>query len=221
MNEVTFISCLKKNYWFLIPFLILFVFLAGLHLVYSKSAIHLSINSFNSSFLDDFFRNITVLGHGFFTMCVICLFLFFHFRKSIVIFFAFVASGIIVQSLKTTVFADTLRPKGYFEGKEILHFVDGVNQLVIQTFPSGHSASAFALFLCLAAFTKIKPLKFLFFILASLTAFSRVYISQHFLIDAMAGSVIGVVITIIVLYYFYYRKPFAFLDSSIIPNQVK
>ena len=221
MTEISFTSSLKKNGWFLVPFLVLIAFLGIIHLFYTKSEIHLAINHFNSPYLDFFFRNITTLGHGFFTMAIICLFLFIHFRKSVIIFLAFVLSGIIVQCLKTTIFADTLRPKGFFEGKEILHFVDGVNQLVIQTFPSGHSASAFALFLCLAAFTKFRILKFFFFILACLTAYSRVYISQHFLIDAIAGSLIGVVVTIIILYSFYYRRPFAFLDNSIIPNQVR
>jgi len=218
MNEVAFLSSLRKNYWFLLPYLLMIIILGLVHLIYTKSAIHLAINNFNSPFLDLFFRNITLLGHGFFTMIIICLFLFFHFRKSVAILLAFIGSGLIVQILKTTIFSDSLRPMEFFAGKEVLHFVDGVNQLVIQTFPSGHSASAFALFLCLAAFAKNSLLKFLFFILATLTAFSRVYISQHFLIDAMAGSLIGVLVTIFVLYYFYYRRPFSFLDNSIIPN---
>ncbi len=221
MNELTFKTSLRKNLWFLLPYLLMMFILGLVHLFNTKSSIHLTINNFNSPFLDFFFRNITLLGHGFFTMIIICLFLFFHFRKSVAILFAFVGSGLIVQILKTTIFSETLRPKGFFAGKEVLHYVDGVNQLVIQTFPSGHSASAFALFLCLAAFTNSSILKFLFFILASLTAFSRVYISQHFLIDAMAGSLIGVLVTIFVLYSVYYRRPFAFLENSIIPKQLK
>ena len=154
-------------------------------------------------------------------MSIVFIFLFFHFRKSATILLAFVISGIIVQSLKATIFADILRPTGYFEGKSALHLVDGVFQLYIQSFPSGHAASAFALFFCLASFSNRKLLKFLLFIVASLTAFSRVYLSQHFLSDALAGSFIGVFIALLMIYFVYDRKPFPFLDNSIMPNQVK
>jgi membrane-associated phospholipid phosphatase len=221
MSQVSFKTSLRYNSWFIFPYLIVFLLLLLLLLTVSKPEIHLFINSHNSPFLDLFFKWITILGNGFFTMAVVCIFLFFHFRKSATILIAFVLSGIIVQSLKSTIFTNALRPSGYFEGKTALHLVEGVYQLYIQSFPSGHSASAFALFLCLAAFTKSNPVKFLFFIIASLIAFSRVYLSQHFLGDAMAGSLIGVIVTSLMIFFIYHRRPFAFLDNSIIPNQVK
>ena len=212
-------SFFNSNFWFLVPYALLMVILGIIHLLYSKHDIHLFINSANSPSSDIFFKYLTTLGHGLFTLILIFLFLFISFRNSVVIFLSFVFSGIIVQSLKTTIFSETLRPMGYFQGKETLHFVDGVNQLVIQTFPSGHSASAFALFLCLAAFTKNKLVKFLLFVIAALVAYSRVYLSQHFMLDAMAGSLIGVLVSLIILYFLYYRKPFGFLDNSILPTQ--
>jgi membrane-associated phospholipid phosphatase len=219
MNQVTFRSSLRRNSYFLIPYFTIFLILLLLNLCFSKSEIHLFINRHNSPFLDLFFKWITIFGNGFFTMAIVFIFLFFHFRKSATILFAFVISGIIVQILKATIFANILRPTGYFEGKSALHLVEGVFQLYIQSFPSGHSASAFALFLCLAAFTNIKSIKFLFFVVASLTAFSRVYLSQHFLSDAIAGSFIGVIVTLLTIYLIYIRKPLVFLDNSIIPYQ--
>jgi membrane-associated phospholipid phosphatase len=221
MTPLPFRNRLRNNSWFILPYLVLILLLLFLHLCLTKSTIHLFINSHNSAFLDLFFKYITILGHGFFTMAIVCIFLFFHYRKSLIVFLAFIVSGIIVQSLKTTIFAESLRPTGYFEGKTALHLVEGVYQLYIQSFPSGHSASAFALFLCLAAFTKSKLLKFLLFTIASLTAFSRVYLSQHFLVDAMAGSFIGVIVSLLIIYFLYDRKPLPFLDNSIIPNRVK
>jgi membrane-associated phospholipid phosphatase len=49
----------------------------------------------------------------------------------------------------------------------------------------------------LAILTENKTLKMAYFIFASLAAFSRVYLSQHFLMDAMAGSIIGILTVII------------------------
>jgi membrane-associated phospholipid phosphatase len=221
MNQVSFNASFRKNSYFIFPYLTIFLLFLILLLVFPKADVHLFINNHNSPFLDLFFKWITILGNGFFTMAIVCIFLFFHFRKSATIFFAFVISGIIVQCLKTTIFSETLRPAAYFEGKSALHFVEGVYQLSIQSFPSGHSASAFALFLCLASFTRNKSIKFLLFIVASLTSFSRVYLSQHFLVDALAGSLIGVMVTLLIIYFICDRKPFSFLDNSIIPNQLK
>ena len=221
MKKSGFKLIMQNNSYFLIPYFTLLLILLFLTVLFSKAEIHILINSHNSPFLDLFFKWITILGNGFFTMAMVCIFLFFHFRKAATIFIAFVVSGIIVQCLKTTIFAESLRPTGYFEGKYILHLVDGVYQLYIQSFPSGHSASAFALFLCLAFFTKYKSLKFILFIIASFTAFSRVYLSQHFLIDAMAGSLIGITVTLATVFIMFYRKPFEFLDNSIIFNNMK
>jgi membrane-associated phospholipid phosphatase len=221
MIQISLKESLGRNSYFIFPYFTVFLLFVVLLLVFPKADVHLFINTCNSPFLDLFFKWITVLGNGFFTMGIVCLFLFFHFRKSAIILLAFVISGIIVQCLKTTVFSETLRPWAYFEGKSPLHLVEGVYLLSIQSFPSGHSASAFALFLCLATFTSNKLLKFLLFIIASLTAFSRVYLSQHFLGDALAGSLLGLLITLLVIYYLYHRKIFGFLDNSIIPHPQK
>jgi membrane-associated phospholipid phosphatase len=75
-----------------------------------------------------------------------------------------------------------------------LHLVDGVQMLSYNSFPSGHSATIFALCLCLAAFSGLNRWKVVLFFIAVLVAFSRIYLSQHFLSDTYFGSMIGVLI---------------------------
>jgi membrane-associated phospholipid phosphatase len=88
------------------------------------------------------------------------------------------------------------RPKLFFEKlKQPLHEIQGVSMHSINSFPSGHTASAFALFLCLCFITQRDWLKFLFFIMAFVTGFSRIYLSQHFALDVLVGSLIGIVVT--------------------------
>jgi membrane-associated phospholipid phosphatase len=60
-----------------------------------------------------------------------------------------------------------------------------------RSFPSGHATSAFALFLCLAFLSANRYIKLISFMSACFIAFSRVYLSQHFLIDIYFGSIIG------------------------------
>ncbi|NJK86360.1 MAG: phosphatase PAP2 family protein [Bacteroidales bacterium] len=65
------------------------------------------------------------------------------------------------------------------------------------SFPSGHATSAFALFFCLAVLVHQNSMKLLFFMSALLISFSRVYLSQHFLLDVYVGSFIGLIISIL------------------------
>ena len=65
------------------------------------------------------------------------------------------------------------------------------------SFPSGHSASSFAVATMLSSFyPEVLPLSFA---LASLVALSRVYLGEHFLSDIVAGSALGIVIAYVVL----------------------
>ena len=96
------------------------------------------------------------------------------------------------------------RPSKFFELYETykLHLIDGVKMHSLQSFPSGHTATAFNIFIMLAFIVKSNTLKLLFFIMAVLVAYSRVYLSQHFLMDITAGSVVGVTIMVLVFIWF-------------------
>ena len=66
---------------------------------------------------------------------------------------------------------------------------DGERKRSNSSFPSGHSATAFALAWVLAA--RWRRASVVFFGLAALVAFSRMYLHRHFLSDVVAGAVIG------------------------------
>ena len=96
------------------------------------------------------------------------------------------------------------RPSKYFELFETykLHLVEGVKLHSLQSFPSGHTATAFNLFIMLAFIVKSNTMKLLFFVMAALVAYSRVYLSQHFVLDITAGSVIGIIVMALVFVWF-------------------
>jgi undecaprenyl-diphosphatase len=60
------------------------------------------------------------------------------------------------------------------------------------SFPSGHSATSFACAMVLAA--AAPRLRGLFYGLAALIAFSRLYNGDHFPLDVLAGSVLGLLV---------------------------
>src|SRR5690606_8964394 len=95
---------------------------------------------------------------------------------------------------------DLPRPKGFFSEQILskLHFVEGVNIYPHYSFPSGHTTAAFSMMFFLAIITPNRYLKVIFAIYASIMGLSRVYLVQHFLIDIIAGSIIGIFVTMLI-----------------------
>jgi membrane-associated phospholipid phosphatase len=77
----------------------------------------------------------------------------------------------------------------------------------MNSFPSGHTSAAFSLFICLALITPRKWAP-LWVVSAWAVAYSRIYLSQHFLEDVLLGSVIGLFSTIAIymLMDFYFNR---------------
>ena len=159
---------------------------------YSKSAGFLLLNGFHCSFFDWFLGCCTLLGDGLFTLSiVVVLFAFKKYRKASTLLMAFLSSGLLVQLLKRLLHQP--RPKLYFENLSLSypHFVEGISLQGSNSFPSGHTATAFALATVLVLVFRKKKIALPCFLFALLVAYSRIYLSQHFLIDTVMGASIG------------------------------
>ena len=182
---------------FLLPYLV-FLLLGGIcMLTWTKTEIHLYINEHTHGTADLFFRMATFFGDGILVGILVLLFLLYRIRNGLLILISGLIAGIITQTLKHTLFSHMERPKKFFEGVHQLYLVPGVENYGGHAFPSGHSASAFALYFALAIITPNKFLKFLFILIALLVGFSRIYLSQHFLQDVYAGSLLGICSTVL------------------------
>jgi membrane-associated phospholipid phosphatase len=189
---IVIMGILKQKIWFFIPFVFLVALSFRIIALVPKGDLHLAMNHFHTGFLDLFFRLVTWLGDGL-TVIILCvILLFFSFRLSAYILTTYAITGVFVQLLKRLFFEDVLRPAGYFKDSAALYLVEGVKIYYGHSFPSGHAATAFGVFLCLAMVSKNKILPFGCLVLALLTAYSRVYLSQHFLLDIVVGALIGV-----------------------------
>lgn len=188
---------MKKYLAFYIPYLIFVLLFTVLIICNSKADLHLWLTSFNSPEADVFFHYYTFVG-DWIPFAVAGLLLFYNFRITIFILISQLVCGILSTSLKH-IFNES-RPLLYFSQHfpEIqLHKVAGEHLYSTHSFPSGHTITAFAFFLALALYTKKSSLHFMYFILAFLVGYSRIYLSQHFAIDVLFGSLVGIIATLI------------------------
>ncbi|MEO6136494.1 MAG: phosphatase PAP2 family protein, partial [Ginsengibacter sp.] len=115
---------------------------------------------------------------------------------SLMIVLSYALSGIFVQIIKY--FYNSARPGKLLEGMDYHNFVEGVTLHTLNSFPSGHTTSAFALAAILGFAVKNKNYSISFLLIAAMVGYSRIYLGQHFMVDVLAGSVIGVLSAIIV-----------------------
>ncbi|PID93936.1 MAG: hypothetical protein CSA95_05595 [Bacteroidetes bacterium] len=189
---------------------------AAMLLLWKKEEIHLAINGWNGPVRDFIFYFLTYAGDGLFALALILVTLFIRFRYALSLALSFLGSGVVSQLMKRLFFAETIRPVPYFRALETpLNLVEGVHYHFTMSFPSGHSASAYALFILLALFTRNKMVSVFFVLLAASIAFSRVYLSQHFLWDTLMGGMIGFVAAWIT-FYGQQRWSASWLDKSLL-----
>jgi membrane-associated phospholipid phosphatase len=172
---------------------------AILLMIWAKGQPEIFLNRRHNVAFDLIFQMITFLGDGFFAIpLIIIIFLFQSMLRGIIMTASVLTSFLIVQSLKLFVFPEVPRPLGYFPEFYKLYYVEGLKIHSYNSFPSGHSAQAFAIFLLLAIFFENKKLSVLFFLLALLTTISRMYLLQHFFLDTYFGALIATVVTFVV-----------------------
>jgi membrane-associated phospholipid phosphatase len=88
-----------------------------------------------------------------------------------------------------------------------LHIIDGVEIRNYNSFPSGHTTTAFAFFALLSFYAKNRLIKIAYILPAVFVGFTRIYLLQHFFEDTLFGSLLGVISAVVVYYSFSKFKP--------------
>lgn len=109
-----------------------------------------------------------------------------------------VIAGIIISTalthlLKRVIYPDELRPFTQLSGNFPVHIIEGVKINRSNSFPSGHTVTAFSMAIILTCIINRRAWSFILPLLAFLAAYSRVYLAQHYLTDVLAGMGVGIV----------------------------
>ncbi len=183
---------LRENRWFFGPYLLALLLVGLLQLLTTQTQLMRWVNVRNTPAADLFFNYATYLGDGAFFVVVCVILLIYNRRMGILAFASFALSTLVSSFLKTVVFDGSPRPLRFFEHSiSEYHLIEGLDIHSYNSFPSGHSTSAFALFGLLAFLDRRKGRGWVYLLVAALTGYSRVYLFQHFVEDVFAGSLIG------------------------------
>lgn len=182
--------------YFFIPYLAVLCACLVIKLLYSKEQIYFAVNGIYNSLFDFLAPYVTDIGDGLTIIILSAILLLFSYRSAFLLASSYLVTSIVAQTIKYSVYSP--RPRIYFEDHlDKIRLVKDVYVVGgIQSFPSGHTVTAFSAGVAIAYLIKNKSWGIALLLVALLVGYSRMYLSQHFFEDVTAGSVIGVFVTV-------------------------
>jgi membrane-associated phospholipid phosphatase len=166
-------------------------------LAFPKETLSVFLGQHRTDFLNIFFQFSTKLGEWV-PFVLIALFLIFKKEWRNLLSFGAVIGGAILMANTLKDYFSRPRPVLYMiynhKPNETLGYIEGSTFLSgDNSFPSGHTLAAFAVYTAVFFYFKNKKMAFLWLAPALLVGFSRVYLGHHFLEDVTFGAILGVV----------------------------
>lgn len=165
----------------------------------SKTEILLSINSLANPVLDQWMKITTQIGDGV-TMAIIGIpiLLFLRLKSTFLWIYAGVLHSFLVQISKKLIFPNEPRPWKVID-PNLISLPENYIPHSNNSFPSGHTATAFCMALLMVIIFRSANVNlrilivFISISIAIAVGFSRMYLFQHWLIDVVFGSLVGIV----------------------------
>ena len=185
---------------------------ALLNVLFTQEQLFFAINSHYTTALNYIMYGFTLLGDGL-SVLIICLMAILVSKKQQSTPFIINAitvnyiPGLVTQYLKHSF--DYERPLKAIKDLDNIHTESWWPILHYNSFPSGHTTSAFALlvFLTVFIFPKNNKTVSLLFAIALLVGISRMYLAAHFFKDIYLGSIVGFVMAIITVLAYQFFAP--------------
>ena len=171
----------------------------------------LLVNKYSRIEWDSTVEFITNIGLGGYMVVVAILLVFFKLRYAASGLLNLLVIGVFTNTLKELFKGTFTRPLHYFLYDDFTRFIYTADINYYSSFPSGHSMTIFGMLAFLAFLVNRRTASAIFFTLALLVGFSRIYLLQHFFLDVYAGAFLGICSVLITLWF--YREIFAFFGK--------
>ncbi|GAC1437970.1 MAG: lipid A 1-phosphatase LpxE [Sediminibacterium sp.] len=173
--------------------------LLALTAVMGKNESFLLLNKDLGPFADQFFRYWTYLGDGIVWIPLFALFVTCRRKLLPLLFSAIIISTLFAQLTKNYIVPHAPRPTAAISDQSLIHTVPGVIVHTAYSFPSGHTTTAFTIFLLACLLVRWKWIIPAGLLYALLVGYSRIYLAQHFPLDVGAGMVAGLLTVLLSL----------------------
>lgn len=183
-----------KSYSLFYVLSLLFILVGlGSLLAFSSGDLIYWFNNRQNEELNFIFSKATLMGEWIGGTIVFSMLLFFFkYKYAILFLISILITSLTSQFLKQVVYPDKKRPAAFYED---LNEIPNIKKHKLYSFPSGHTTAAFTFFSFIAFAGRRKYWQFIAFFMASSVGISRVYLGQHFVIDVVAGAVLGSMLT--------------------------
>jgi membrane-associated phospholipid phosphatase len=169
--------------------------LFSMSLIWGKNEAFLYLNANLGLLADKVFEYSSYLAEGWIWIPYFIVLVGLYKKDSAFILMNFLVSTLLTQFAKNYIFDTALRPMASGLDATQIHTVAGVEIHSLNSFPSGHTATSFTLFLLTSYLFPNKYVFVIFLLYALACSYSRVYLAQHFPLD-LAGGILVALLTI-------------------------
>ena len=164
-------------------------------LVWGKNEAFLYLNANLGLFTDKVFEYSSYLAEGWIWIPYFIVLVGLYKKDKAFILMNFLISTLLTQFAKNFIFTTAMRPMASGLDATQIHTVPGVEIHTFNSFPSGHTATAFTLFILTTYLFPNKYVLSIGIVYAIVCGYSRVYLAQHFPLD-LAGGIFVALLTL-------------------------
>lgn len=190
--------------------LLIAIVLFILSYIFGRDTMFLWLNTNLGQFADTFFSYFTYLAEGWIWIPYLLVLTLLLKKDAAFILINFLSSTLLTQVPKNVIWPNVNRPIASDIPVFKIHTVPGVEVHTYNSFPSGHTATAFTLFLITVFLFPNKKVLIIGGAYALICGYSRIYLGQHFPLD-IAGGIIAALLSVtlsIVIRKKLFKKPF-------------
>ncbi len=164
-------------------------------LVWGKNEAFLYLNANLGLVADKVFEYSSYLAEGWIWIPYFIVLVGLYKKDKAFILMNFLISTLLTQFAKNFIFTTAMRPMASGLDATQIHSVPGVEIHTFNSFPSGHTATAFTLFILTTYLFPNKYALSIGIIYAIVCGYSRIYLAQHFPLD-LAGGIFVALLTL-------------------------